>query len=100
MPEIDYSRYIITKPIREAGPRYELKNRMNPSMTYLSRALIPEAKQYIEFGWIWGMPEPNPHTPEHMHRLDEKFSEPVSGNNNNGRLRRFSPGASSLKWEK
>jgi hypothetical protein len=71
VPEIDYSQYVINKPIREAGPRYELKNRMNPSMTYLSRALVPEAKQYIEFGWVWGMPEPNPHTPEHMHRLDE-----------------------------
>jgi hypothetical protein len=71
MDKIDYLRYLINKPIREAGPKYELKNRMNPTMTYLSAALLPEVKQYIEFGWVWGLPEPNPHTPQHMHRFDE-----------------------------
>ncbi len=67
----DYRKYVVTEPIREAGPKYELKNRMNPSMTYLSRDLVPDARCYIEFGWIWGIPDPNPHTPEHMHRCNE-----------------------------
>jgi hypothetical protein len=71
MPKKDYRQYLIKKPLREAGPKYEMKNRMNPSMTYLSDVLLPGAKQYIEFGWVWGMPEPNPHTPEHMHKNDE-----------------------------
>jgi hypothetical protein len=71
MAKTSYEKYLIKKPIREAGPKYELKNRMNPSMTYMSAALVPGVKYYIEFGWVWGIPEPNPHTPEHVHRFNE-----------------------------
>jgi len=71
MPAINYAKNLVNKPIREAGPRYELKNRMNPSMTYMSSVQVPGVKYYIELGWVWGIPEPNPHTPEHMHRFDE-----------------------------
>jgi hypothetical protein len=86
MPTIDYRKYVITEPIREAGPKYELKNRMNPSMTYLSRGLIPDTRYYIEFGWIWGLPAPNPHTPEHMHRFNEFVLHLGSDVTNPGKL--------------
>lgn len=71
MPETNYEKYLIDKPIGEAGLKYQLNNRMHTSMTYLSSAQVPEAKYYIEFGWVWGIPEPNPYTSEHMHRYDE-----------------------------
>jgi hypothetical protein len=40
-------------------------------MTYMSSDLVPECKVYLEFGWIWDMPEPNPHIFEHSHDYDE-----------------------------
>ena len=43
--------------MREAGPDH-VDGRQNPTMTYLSRTQIPEATNYIEFGWIWDVPRP------------------------------------------
>jgi hypothetical protein len=40
-------------------------------MTYMSRHHIPEVNYYFEFGWLYGMPEPNPHIFEHKHHFDE-----------------------------
>ena len=82
MAKTSYEKNLIKKPIREAGPKYELKNRMNPSMTYMSAAQVPGVKYYIEFGWVWGIPEPNPHTPEHMHRFNEIILH-IGGDGNN-----------------
>jgi len=82
MTKTSYEKNLIQKPIREAGPKYELKNRMNPSMTYMSAAQVPGVKYYIEFGWVWGIPEPNPHTPEHMHRFNEIILH-IGGDGNN-----------------
>ena len=43
--------------MREAGPDY-VANRQNPTMTYLSRTQIAEVDCYLEFGWIWDVPNP------------------------------------------
>lgn len=51
-----------------------MKDRQSPTMTYMSRAQVPEADYYIELGWINGIPEPNPHIHEHVHN---KFDEIV-----------------------
>jgi hypothetical protein len=40
-------------------------------MTFMSRAQVPEANYYIELGWIYGIPEPNPSLHEHVHDFDE-----------------------------
>jgi hypothetical protein len=69
MTTTDYERYLVRKPIYEAGPG--VKNRQSPTMTYMSRAQVPEANYYIEFGWIWDIPDPNPHIHEHVHDFDE-----------------------------
>jgi hypothetical protein len=54
MPGANYSQYLVDKPIREAGSRYELKNRTNPSMTFLSSILLPlEARQRPRRPCIW-----------------------------------------------
>lgn len=65
------SKYLVTKPIYEAGPKMEIKGRANPSMTLMSNKLIPDVNVYIEVGWIWEMPEPNPHIFEHTHEYNE-----------------------------
>ncbi len=69
MTTTDYERYVVRKPIYEAGPG--VKNRQSPTMTYMSSAQVPEANYYIELGWIYGIPDPNPHIHEHVHDFDE-----------------------------
>lgn len=32
---------------------------------------MPVCNTYVEFGWIWEMPDPNPHIFEHTHNFDE-----------------------------
>jgi hypothetical protein len=69
MPKSKYEKYLVRKPLYErlAG----IKNRQSPVMTYMSRALVPEATCYLSYGWIYGMPEPNPHVKEHTHDAAE-----------------------------
>ena len=54
---VDYERYVIRSPMREAGPDH-VDGRQNPTMTYLSRTQIPGVNAYNEFGWIWDVPAP------------------------------------------
>lgn len=53
----DYEQYVIRSPMREAGPDY-VEGRQNPTMTYMSRTQINMVDTYIEFGWIWDVPDP------------------------------------------
>ena len=69
MPKIDYEKYLVRKPLLESGSG--IKSRQSPVMTYMSNKLVPEAKYYVELGWIYGIPEPNPHIYEHTHDFDE-----------------------------
>ncbi len=70
MPKTDYSKYLVKKPDRAAS-RISLKNMTSPPKVYMSHALVPGANYYIEFGWVWGLPEPNPPTVGHIHDHDE-----------------------------
>lgn len=69
MDKIDYEKYLVREPLWEAGRG--MKNRQSPTMTFMSSAQVPEANYYLEFGWIYGIPEPNPPIPEHVHEHDE-----------------------------
>jgi hypothetical protein len=69
MTETDYERYLVRKPVYEAFGG--VKNRQSPTMTMMSSAQVPEAKYYIEPGWIYNIPEPNPSLHEHGHDYDE-----------------------------
>ncbi len=73
MAEKKYGKYLIKKPVREVNVTVpgEVKGREYPTMTYMSNDLVPGSNMYIEFGWIWDMPEPNPHILEHSHDYDE-----------------------------
>jgi hypothetical protein len=55
--DVDYEQYVIRSPMREAGPEH-VEGRQNPTMTYLSRNQIPSVDAYLEFGWIWDVPQP------------------------------------------
>jgi hypothetical protein len=67
----DYEQYVVRSPMREAGPSH-VDGRQNPTMTYLSRTQINAVNNYIEFGWIWGVP--NPELPKMRH---DNFDEIV-----------------------
>jgi hypothetical protein len=68
MAESKYEKYAVTKPIYESGPGF--KGRQSPAMTYMSEKQAG-APYYIELGWIYDIPTPNPGIMEHTHNYDE-----------------------------
>jgi hypothetical protein len=64
-------KLLASKPVYEAGPGFKVKGRNIPSLTVINDYLIPNCNMYIEVGWIWEMPDPNPHVFEHKHKFNE-----------------------------
>jgi hypothetical protein len=71
MPGVNAEKYLVRKPIREVGLGSKTTGRQIPSQTYMSNALVPGSNTYVEFSWIYDMPNPNPHIMEHTHNFDE-----------------------------
>ena len=69
MPKTDYEKYLVRKPLYEAFGG--TKNRQSPTMTMMSNTQIPGVNYYMEPGWIYGIPDPNPSLHEHVHDYDE-----------------------------
>lgn len=68
----DYAKYLVRKPAYEVIAGTPVKNRQGPSsMTMMSNNLVPGCNIYVEGGWVWGMPDPNPHIFEHGHDYEE-----------------------------
>jgi uncharacterized RmlC-like cupin family protein len=71
-PDIDYEKYLVRKPAYEVIAGTPVRNRQGPSsMTLMNNDLVPGSNIYIEGGWVWGMPDPNPHIFEHVHDYEE-----------------------------
>jgi hypothetical protein len=70
MPEKDYRKYLVARPAYEVTPDFEVKGR-RPAMTLMSNNLVPGSNMYVETGWVFGMPDHNPHIYEHVHDYDE-----------------------------
>lgn len=70
MSNIDRTRIFVSKPAYEVVPAFETIGRHH-AMTLMSNALVPGSNFYIETGWIFSMPDPNPHIQEHVHDYDE-----------------------------
>jgi len=70
MAESQFKKYVVSKPIYEAGSP-GVKGRQHPTMTYMSSKQVPAATCYIEMGWIYEIPSPNPHIYRHVHDFDE-----------------------------
>ena len=71
MPIKKIEQYLVSKPAYEVMPDFEVEGRLSPAMTMLSNNLIADSNNYVEVGWIVGMPDPNPHIGEHVHEYDE-----------------------------
>jgi hypothetical protein len=68
MAESVYEKNAVRKPVYEVCSG--IKNRQSPTMTFMSEKQTG-APYYITLGWIYGIPEPNPHVMEHVHDYDE-----------------------------
>jgi hypothetical protein len=73
MVENKYWKHLVKKPAREAmAPGIsKVEGREYPTLTYMSNNLVPGCNVYLEGGWIWAMPDPNPHILQHTHNYDE-----------------------------
>ena len=67
MPEKSYAKNLVKVPIREVSGKKQIEGRTIPTLTYMSNDQVPGSNMYIEFGWIWDVPKPNPHILEHLH---------------------------------
>ena len=77
MNDINYEKYLVRKPLREIGRNSTIRKhafRTMPGMTYMCNDLVSGSNTYIEMGWIWDMPDPNPHIYEHV---NEHYDEIV-----------------------
>jgi hypothetical protein len=69
MAKSEIEKYVVSKPVYEAGKGF--KGRQSPTMTMISGKQIPGCNYYIEMGWIYDIPSPNPNIYEHVHDYDE-----------------------------
>ncbi len=67
MAKQSYQKNLVNKPRYEVGSTIQVTGRQNPTMTFMSNELVTGSNTYIEIGWIYEMPEPNPHIFEHDH---------------------------------
>jgi hypothetical protein len=67
MASRDWEKNLVRKPAYEVGGT-RVRGRQGPTMTLMSNDLVPGVNTYLEVGWIWDMPDPNPHIFEHTHR--------------------------------
>jgi hypothetical protein len=70
----NYYENLVTKPKYEARTEFDdVKGRQYPTMTFMSNELVPGSNVYIEMGWVYAMPDPNPHIPQHSHADSDEF---------------------------
>jgi hypothetical protein len=71
MNKSPHKETLVTKPAYEVGRNTAVTGRRLPSMTYMSNEFVPGCNVYVEYGWIWDVPEPNPLIGEHTHDYDQ-----------------------------
>jgi hypothetical protein len=67
----DYEKCVVSVPRREVSPPFKITGRTNPTMTYMSNDLVPGCNTYMEYMWVWEMPNPNTIELSHAHDYDE-----------------------------
>ena len=63
----DWEKNLVRKPTYEVSAG-KIAGRQYPTMTVMSDDLVPGVNTYLEMGWVYEMPDPNPHIFEHRHR--------------------------------
>lgn len=62
---------LVTKPAYEVGRNVKATGRRLPASTYMSNEFVPGIDVYVEYSWIWAVPDPNPLIGEHTHDYDQ-----------------------------
>ena len=65
-----YGRFLVKNPAHEVNMT-GVTGRQFPAMTFINSTLVPECNVWIGGGWIWQIPNPNPHIYDHAHDYDE-----------------------------
>jgi hypothetical protein len=74
MSESTGGKYMVTIPIREVAANAKYTGRTRPTLTYASNKLFPGCNTYVEFAWIYEMPEPKALVPSvHSHDHDPEY---------------------------
>jgi len=72
MAVIDYRSNHVKVPLREVGANMKVKGFTLPTRTYMSNRLVPGSNVYLEFSWVYEMPEPAQVVPAvHSHPYDQ-----------------------------
>jgi hypothetical protein len=72
MAQSNYGQYQIKIPIREVGANMKVSGVTLPSRTYMSNKLVPGCNVYVEYSWIYQMPEPELVVPSvHSHPYEQ-----------------------------
>ena len=64
-------KYVVSTPAREISPPIKITGRTNPTLTYMSNNLVPGCNTYLEYMWVWEMPNPAAIEMSHAHNYDE-----------------------------
>lgn len=74
MSDSKYARYLNQEPRITQMVHHDIndvKGRSWPTRVYMSRDIVPGCNIFVSLGYIYGMPDPNPHMFEHVHDSDE-----------------------------
>ena len=74
MSSLKYSKYLVQKPRIMHMAHHDLEKvtgRTWPQRVYMSNEIVPGCPFFIDIGWIYEMPHPNPALGEHSHSGDE-----------------------------
>jgi quercetin dioxygenase-like cupin family protein len=66
--DTNYEKYVIREPVYRENVR-TIQGPLGPVMLYMCNDLLPESNIYIDYLWMFGVPEP--HIFEHSHDYDE-----------------------------
>ncbi|MCJ7655332.1 MAG: hypothetical protein MUO97_08575, partial [Dehalococcoidia bacterium] len=103
MAESKYGKNLVRKPAYEVSAG-KVKGRQNPTMTLMSNDLVPGSNTYLEVGWIWDMPEPNPHILKHSHAKYNEIVLHIGSDPNNpenlGAEIEFTVGAEQIEFDR
>ena len=72
MAQGKYGANHVSVPIREVGANMKVSGITLPTYTYMSNRLVPGSNVYLEFSWIYEMPQPSLVVPAaHAHPYDQ-----------------------------
>ena len=83
MSESRNPKNMVVTPVYEISNGQGVSGRQEPTMTLMSNDQVPGSNVYLEVGWIYGMPDPNPHINMHSHDEYDEIVLHIGGDPDN-----------------